>query len=288
MVKIGILGLGSIGTRHFNNFKSLGCEVVGYDPLSTPFDKFDEVMDCDGIVIASPTSEHCKHICYAHNKQRRMLVEKPLVKTREEWSKVPLDYIRMVGYNLRFHSCVRWARDILGKGLIGKPIWARFTCAQYNNRPVYHRDGVILNWSHEIDLATHLLGQADVASASSIGEPELLADLSLIHLNNNCHTTIHLDYLTQPERRGFAIIGELGSIDVDLVARQGFMKDRDGRVLHSFFGEDSFDSNYLDEARTFLKVIGGETFWEPPFHCTAAEAYLVTNLCLTAKEICDD
>jgi len=285
-MKIGILGLGSIGTRHLNNFKQLGCEVVGYDPLSTPFDHFDLVMDSDAVVIASPTSEHFKHIQYVHHQQKRMFVEKPLVKTREELDKVPLDYVRMVGYNLRFHSCVRWTRDLLGKGLIGKPLWARFTCAQYNTRPVYRRDGVILNWSHEIDLALHLLGQADVAAASSIGEPELLAELSLLHLNQ-CHTTIHLDYLTQPERRGFAIIGEDGSIDVDLVARQGFMKDKDGRVLHSFFGEDTFDSNYLSEAQTFLHVIAGRTL-EEPFFCTAEEAEEVNDICLTAKELCHE
>ena len=287
MVKIVILGLGSIGTRHLNNFKKLGCDVVGYDPLSTPFDKFDQVMDCDGIVIATPTSEHFKGIKYVHHMQKPMFVEKPLVKTSEDLDATPLDYIKMVGYNLRFHSCVRWTRDLLGKGLIGRPLWARFTCAQYNDRPVYRRDGVILNWSHEIDLAFHLLGNADVVAASSIGEPELLAELSLVHTNHQCHTTIHLDYLTQPERRGFAIIGQDGSIDVDLVARQGFMKDRDGRVLHSYFGEDSFDSNYLEEAKTFLKVMGGEIL-EEPFFCTAEEAWDVNNACLIAKDICNE
>src|SRR6266852_7017983 len=29
--KISILGLGSIGNRHFQNFKELGCDVRGYD-----------------------------------------------------------------------------------------------------------------------------------------------------------------------------------------------------------------------------------------------------------------
>src|SRR6266849_523498 len=58
--KIGILGLGSIGSRHFQNFKDLGCEVLGYDPFITPLAQDREyVLDwADSIVIATPTARH--------------------------------------------------------------------------------------------------------------------------------------------------------------------------------------------------------------------------------------
>jgi len=285
MVKIGILGLGSIGRRHEANFKSLGCEVVGYDPAVTSFDKFDEVFDCDGIVVASPSSEHFKQISYAH---KPLFVEKPLVMTQEEWNSVPLHNVRMVGYNLRFHSCVQEARGWMGIGLIGKPLWARFTCAQYNNRPAYLRDGVILNWSHEIDLAIHLLGGADVLGAAASATSEDCADVLLLHHRNKCHTTIHLDYLTRPERRGFVIVGDKGAIECDLVNRQVFRRGEDGKIADAFVGIDNWDTNYLYEAKTFLRVLEYKATPDECFFCTAREAHDVVGICLKAKEFASE
>jgi predicted dehydrogenase len=278
--KIGILGLGSIGSRHKANFEALGCEVVGYDPILTGYSSFNDVLACDAMVIASPTDMHFKHIMVC---EKNLLVEKPLVMTRKEWEEVPLHHIRLVGYNLRFHSCVKKVRQWLAKGTIGKPLWARFTCAQYNDREAYRRDGVVLNWSHEIDLALHLLGKAEVQGAA-LTDGESLADILLRHEHNGCHTVIHLDYLTQPERRGFVIIGTHGSIDADLVNRQAFMKDNDGRLIHNHFGEDTFDSNYLTEAEAFLALIENKIMPQHLIGCTAKQAHDVVDICLEVKE----
>ena len=284
--KIGILGLGSIGSRHRDNFMSLGCGVRGYDPIKGGDSLREDILKwADAIVIASPTAEHYYDIISCTAAGKPCLVEKPLVARRIEHNNVKMDLgtVKLVGYNLRFHSCVKKVRQWLAKGTIGKPLWARFTCAQYNDREAYRRDGVVLNWSHEIDLALHLLGKAEVQGAA-LTDGESLADILLKHEHNGCHTVVHLDYLTQPERRGFVIIGTHGSIDADLVNRQAFMKDNDGRLIHNHFGEDTFDSNYVTEAEAFLALIENKIMPQHLIGCTAKQAHDVVDICLEVKE----
>lgn len=278
--KIGIIGhLGSIGSRHYKNFKDLGCEVFGCDMGGD----LRALIKCDAIVIASPTLFHVLHISQFQDYAIPLLVEKPVVMRRAEMMAGGLRNVKMVGYNLRFHSCVRKVREWLGAGLIGKPIWARFNCAQFNDRPDYRRDGVILNWSHEIDLAQYLLGPMEFVTCATQchNNPlkEDLADIIVRHMPG-CQTLIHLDYLTKPERRGFVIVGEAGSIDADLVSRQAFCKDANGGLLHNHFGRDSFDGNYIAEAQAFLDRLDGKEV----IGCTAEEALAVVDICFKAKE----
>jgi phosphoglycerate dehydrogenase-like enzyme len=64
-MKIGILGLGSIGSRHAKNLKAMGHEVLGYDPARGTHSR-DAVLEADAIIIASPTTKHCNDLldCY--------------------------------------------------------------------------------------------------------------------------------------------------------------------------------------------------------------------------------
>ena len=279
--KIGILGLGNIGTRHFNNFEALGCEVQGFDQTENARYFRQEVIDwADAVVVATPTARHYDDI---FSIQKPMFVEKPIVSLPLQWATVPTQHVLMVGYNLRFHSAVRWAKEWMGQGLIGKPLWARFTCGQFSDKPDYLRDGVILNWSHEIDLALFLLGPAVLVTAAARKDPEDLADLILDHNVTRCQTVIHLDYLTRFERRGFIIAGTDGTIEVDLISRQALVRDNKGSIPEIYYGRDNYDHNYLTEDRAFLdrldrlddKVTEG---------CTADEAMHVANICLLAKE----
>lgn len=211
-----------------------------------------------------------------------MLVEKPLVSSVGEMVGASTKNVLMVGYNLRFHSCVKKAKEWFGE--VGLPIWARFTCAQYSDKPPYLRDGVLLNWSHEIDLAMYLLGDAYVVGSHSMameGSAEYLSDLILRHDKSTCQTTVHLDYLTSPERRNFLIVGTKGSIDVDLVGRQALLRDIDGSIQEVFYGQDTFDANYIEEAKAFLDRLDGKE----TLGCTAAEAMNVVRICLDAKDI---
>lgn len=279
-MKIGVLGAGSIGSRHIRNLTELGHNVDVYDPNVCESSLRGVTEWADAVVIATPTAQHFRDIRRCHALGKPMFVEKPLVGTCEEWISVPTENIQMVGYNLRFHSCVKKARELMGVGRIGRPLWARFTCAQFNDRPDYLRDGVVLNWSHEIDLAIYLIGAAGFVAAA-ITKKDDMADIALTHERTGCQTVIHLDYLTKPERRGFMIVGEDGAIEADLVNRNLFLKDSNGKVVELFQGRDSWDGNYLDEMRKFIDRLNGKDV----IGCTAAEALLVNGICFQAKGV---
>jgi len=141
-----------------------------------------------------------------------------------------------------------------------------------------------MNWSHEIDLAIYLLGNASYITGSAFGDKagmEDTADIILHHSRPKCQSVIHLDYLTKPERRGFMIVGEDGAIEADLVNRNLFLKDAKGKVVELFQGRDSWDGNYLDEMRKFIDRLNGKE----TIGCTAAEALLVNGLCFQAKGV---
>ena len=63
-----------------------------------------------------------------------------------------MQFIDMVGYNLRFHSCVLKAKEWRTSDFLGILSGPTLSALEFNDKPDYLRDGVILNWSHEIDL----------------------------------------------------------------------------------------------------------------------------------------
>jgi predicted dehydrogenase len=186
-----------------------------------------------------------------------------------------------VGYNLRFHSCVKKAKEWLDADLIGKPLWANFTLGQHSEKPPYLRDGVILNWSHEIDLALYLLGNGNVSGSStrlSDGKDDI-ADICLTH-ENGCRSSIHLDYVTQPEIRQFLIVGTGATIIVDLLHRMAWLRRADEVIMDQFQGQDSWDENYVEEMQAFLDRCDGKD----TIGATGEEGLAVLKICLEVRK----
>lgn len=255
-MKVGVLGRGSIGLRHFYNLQSLGIEAVSYDSAMDPPLVRDKVLDCDAVVIATPTSQHIVDLHDAYTAGRKfLLIEKPVGRP-EDIEALPqfLGITAMVGNNLRFHGCVRAARQMLQQGAVGVPLWASITVSQYTQKDPYLRDGVLLNWgAHEIDLALYLLGPASVLSACINGPPESMADIVLGH-ESGCRSAIHLDYVTRPEIRAFTIVGSKGRLTLDLVERWGCLSSPEGKHTQ-FTTADTWDLNYIDEMKTFVSLV---------------------------------
>ncbi len=279
---VAVIGYGSIGKRHADNLVALGHAVAIYDPAFPNGYNLEEIIaNSDAVVIASPTSEHNNHTILARMHGKKTFLEKPV--GHSELLPIQYDYVAMVGYNLRFHSCVKKAKEWLDAGLIGNPIWANFTLGQFNERPDYLRDGVLLNWSHELDLALYLCGPAHLAASSThitdSGQDDL-TDILLTH-ENGCRSTVHLDYIARPEIRSFHIVGDKGSIGSDLVNRRAsrWGIDSDGSK-ESFIGEDTWNDNYIEEMQAFIDRIDGKK----TIGCTGAEGLEVLKICLEVRK----
>ena len=286
MKTIGVIGLGSIGMRHAKNLIAMGHTVLGYDPddkIQAEFYKINcglRFYDCpkmDGVVIASPTPNHAADIKQAlgNKPDRPIFIEKPVADKMIDLGHSNI----MVGYNLRFHSCVKEAKEWLDAGLIGKPIWSNFTLGQFNDRPAYLRDGVILNWSHEIDLCLYLLGPASLANSSTRlteGKDDM-TDILLTH-ENGCRSTVHLDYVTEPEARAFYIRGTKGIIGANLVSRRANLWCEPPTA--PFRGEDTWNDNYIEEMQAFIDRIDGKE----TIGCTGGEGLEVLKICLEVRK----
>lgn len=185
----------------------------------------------------------------------------------------------MVGYNLRFHPCVTKAKEWMSR--IGKPIWASFVCAQYNDKPDYLRDGVILNWSHEIDLALYLLGPARVAASSTQlrNGQDVLTDIILTH-ECGARSSIHLDYLTKKEQRHFMIQGETGKMTCVLPSRNLFLHSGETDTFDWFACPGTWDDDYKREMEAFVDRIDGKE----TLGCSGKEALEVLTICLEIRK----
>jgi predicted dehydrogenase len=298
---IGVIGLGSIGLRHKTNlWKHLGqTEVIGYDPDAAKTqgagwiigDLIDLIKMSDAVVIASPTECHYEHLanCILHKKP--CFMEKPIADLPMQIEDVR--HITMVGYNLRFHPCVIKAKEWIDND-IGVPLWANFTLGQRSIKPPYLRDGVILNWSHEIDLALYLLGAGRVVHSSTrlTDGRDDISDILFNHANG-CRSTIHLDYVTRPEVRQTIIVGSKGTVIFDLVNHQSWLRDKDGPMIEHFNGDivfkpeyDVWNQTYIDEMRAFLDIINSKPVsgYSPLRGCTAEEGLEVLKICLEVRK----
>ncbi len=287
--RIGVIGLGSIGLRHARNLIGLGHEVVGYDPDSDrralltkhgglavrKAEVITETPGYDGIIVANPTSAHAETI---QQCDTIILAEKPIADRIFDG----ILNVDMVGYNLRFHSGVIAAKKMLDAGEIGKPYWAEFIVAQSCLRAEYLRDGVILNWSHEIDLALHMLGPAKVLTSATrlTNGQDDIADIILEH-ESGCRSFTHLDYIANPEKREFTIFGDGGSLRGHLTLPRSVTMHRRDRVHpHIKYTPGTFDLDYIDEMRGFIDCIDGKTHRG----ATAEDGLRVLEICLEVRK----
>lgn len=278
---VGIIGLGSIGARHAANLIKMGHEVVGYDVVSAPATGND-AMDCSVWIVATPTVSHYSWLSSGAAEAAHVLIEKPIADAIDNVDGRIINFdenkkVLKVGYMCRFHSCVKKAKEWIDAGMLGSPLWASFCCAQANEK--YHKDDIILNWSHEIDLAFYLFGPATV-KACVTDSNNAMADLILYHAPSMCRTSIHLDYLAEPEHRGFTLIGTKGQITCSLADRIAVYKSRSGD-LTIYHGEDTWNDNYVEEMQDFLGAVNGK----PSIGCSGQEGLEVLKICLEARRL---
>jgi len=274
-MKIGIVGLGSIGSRHANNAAKLGHDARGYDPANG-YSRFKFERDlydwCDAAVIATPSHHHEAGLRACVERGKHVLIEKPISTSLGQLETLldlagKKDLVVMMGNNLRFHPCVKKVKEWLTRGLIGAPIWGIFICAQESSKPLYLSDGVVLNTgSHEVDLATHLIGPCSGVTAASMGNPNFFENAIanfIIEHRGLARSSFHLDFLAPIPVREFRIMGSEGEIYCDLIKRRALCEQPDPKlpgVVHeeNYANCQTWDDDYVAELEGFIDLIEGK------------------------------
>ena len=195
-MNIGIIGLGSIGLRHAKNSRLLKYKVFGYDidkeksrsisAMGGIFikDKKEFIKKIDVGIISSPNKCHLEDMKFLINNKKHCFIEKPISHEYYQTKKIidkanSLKLKIFVGHNLRFHPAVKKAKGWLENKKIGRILWSSLICSSYlpdwrkgqDYKQGYANEskggGVIFDCIHEIDLANHLLGKAQIIKCSA-------------------------------------------------------------------------------------------------------------------------
>ncbi|MEO1688965.1 MAG: Gfo/Idh/MocA family oxidoreductase, partial [Pseudomonadota bacterium] len=134
--------------------------------------------DIAGAVVATPNATHGAVAEDAAARGWALLVEKPLSSTLRDARRVVAAADRagvplLTGHHRRHHACVAAAREMLGSGLLGRPVaadvaWSlRKPDAYYNYQWRVESGGgpILINLVHDVDLLRFLLGEIVEVSA---------------------------------------------------------------------------------------------------------------------------
>lgn len=262
-MNVTVYGFGSMGRRHVMHARRLGHAVRVHDPacgLGEPGEAGEALAlsDAEACVIAAPAAAHARLLDMAMERGLPVLVEKPLAvnatQARYVLQRHGADARTMVGYNLRFHPHTMEMKAYLQRGAAGPLVGADFhVLTNGDTWPGRSYADALLECSHEIDLATWLLGPASVATAESRKDGREWV-LWLAH-ESGISSRVHLSTAhTGGYQRGAVVLTTRGELCWTWDAPEGLSLlsnhyTRDRLVVHA-------DDTYLAELRWFLGGVG--------------------------------
>lgn len=319
-MKLLIIGCGSIGTRHLKNLISISAgEIIAYRTKIKKirsiedgyrvktYSDMDEALDQnpDAVLITNPTSLHIQTAILAANRGCHLFIEKPISSNLDGIDELmeitkKKNLVVLIGCNLRFHPCMRFVKKILDENRIGKVISARVQMGQYlpdwhpweDYRTMYSAQqslggGIILDAIHELDYVNWFLG--DVSQVFSFSDK--LSDLDidtedvaeiLLRFKSGAIAEVHIDYVQRYPGRSCQIIGDRGSIMLDLMKGTVNVYTSEKQMWESFDLPEDYDKNqtYFNEMSHFINCIKGK---EEPL-ISIKDGVEVLKLALAAKE----
>ncbi|MBN2777441.1 MAG: Gfo/Idh/MocA family oxidoreductase [Bacteroidales bacterium] len=256
MIKVLIIGLGSIGQRHAKALLELGLENVaalrtnkGSKQLEKILiDKIKMFSDEEDafawkpthVVISNPTSLHKYYVAKLIEKKIRFFVEKPVAENIVDISDLlnEPNIEGIVGYNLRFHGVFQFVKSCISSQKYGRIITAQLHVGQYlpdwhpyeDYRKAYYSrkdlgGGAIRTLSHEIDLMQYFFGEIKsvFAKVSKLSDLEIdVDDVASIQCEAEfCKlVNVHINFLDPVLVRKGSIYFEKGLLQYDFVKKE--------------------------------------------------------------------
>jgi predicted dehydrogenase len=248
-MKFCFFGMGSIGTRHAENVKTLlehqgeHVEIHAFRssfnagnviPAEKSFFSWEELEPpYDAIFISNPTSFHLETLLMTASLGRAFFVEKPSFHT----AAIPAgliapfsEKITHVACPMRFHPIIKTLKEQMP----GRVLAARILCSSYlpdwrkgrDYRKTYsaRRDlggGVALDLIHELDYARHLFGDPvkSVKITGTFSSLEITSDDVAAYILSYCDrlVEVHLDYFGRKKRRELELFCEEDTFVCDLL-----------------------------------------------------------------------
>ncbi len=247
-----ILGAGSVGKRHIDNFGKMGCKFSAMDPRRDRLDevsRLDSVIDCyldlesslekpekyDGVVVCSPPKFHVDQCIKSLERNLPVFLEKPVCADADSAKKL-VDVVNnstaplLLGYTYRWWPPLREMKKWLEDKMVGNIHHVR--CVMSAHLADWHPwenyqdffmaskelgGGALLDESHFVDLMYWMFGKPRELYA----KVEKLSDLdietddnvdALMFYDNNMRVSIHLDLFGRPHEKFIVVSGDNGTI----------------------------------------------------------------------------
>lgn len=289
-LRVLVVGFGSIGSRHAANLlaredvaavTAVSRRPVPEDVLGDPRLAFVSSMEdarADAAIVATETDRHVSDAEELLSRGIPVLVEKPLSHEPEGARRLAVlaeerGVPAFVAYNMRLLPVLGWARDILSEGVLGPLCYARIEVGQHlsqwrpgrEHRRTYSAGpfgGVALDLSHEVDYMRFLFGEPEewrvmTSHVGGLGIERESVFEGVYRLPGDALCTVHLDYLEPRLRRGLRVVGECGTLEVDIAAGVARLdaEERAEEVTDAAMFDVA--ATYRDELAVFLSAARG-------------------------------
>jgi len=268
--KLLIIGYGSAGRRFATiakkNFKNLDINIftkqkkIGFKIIERIEDikKFNP----DYIIISSPTKFHFHHLLLVNKflKGKIILIEKPLYSELKNLKNVKNKVF--VGYNLRNLKIIQFLKSVIfyNKTKIYDinfinhsflPSWRKnISYQKSSSAKKKYGGGVILDCSHEIDLARWMIGKIDILSVQSSKKSKLKIETEdnckIIGKHKNINISIDLNYYSIHKKRKIYLLGDNLKIIVDLVSFKVLIIKKGKKIIKKFNKNEIKNSYFLE------------------------------------------
>jgi len=293
MTKVLIVGYGSIGKRHLENFLQFkDIQLVVYTKRNNlqllkkkGIKVSDSLNEClkenpDVGVIANETSLHIPTAIKLAKEGLDLFLEKPLSNSLKDVEKLRVlvkkkKLITQMGCNLRFHPCIKKIKSLIEQQKIGRILSAQVQTCSY--LPDYHpwedyrkgyaarKDlggGIILTQIHEIDYMYWFFQEVQnvLSMSGKFSDLDVTAEdyvSSLLKFKNKIIGELHMDYFQRPNFRSCEIRGTEGEIYWDSDDNRVTIYNMNKKKWQTKLEVKNYQINlsYVEQLKHFLKCV---------------------------------
>lgn len=304
-MRVLIVGLGSIGKKHFHVLKELLTNVDVFAIRSnqnaeiyagiTNIFSFNEIKDLniDFAIISNPSSFHLETINKLLKYKVPMFIEKPLFSSLDDKDVIKKinkeNIFTYVACNLRFLDCIKFVNKKLSKGIGEKLNEVNVYCGSYlpdwrpeiDFKKTYSSNnilggGVHLDLIHELDYLYWLFGKPKDVSRRFRNQSSL--DINSYDYANylldyrEFSANIILNYFRRDAKRSFELIFEKETWNVNLLENN--IKKNDKIIFSS---NQSINDTYKSQMSYFIRSL--QNIKEESMN-SVNDAFEVLKICL--------